>query len=150
MNIIVFLDSNQSHLIYSRHGDIDYFRKRLDFTWNPVDFDGLPEFVDWLHNQGMKFITILDPAIDSEEKDYSVYTDGQKADIWIKWPKDKNLQFNETGNRNMLGYVWPDGKYMSKSMKYNLKALNELFCCSFDKSFRFYLNIFCFREDCIS
>ncbi|CAF3413409.1 unnamed protein product [Rotaria sp. Silwood1] len=92
------------------YGDIDYFRNRLDFTWDLVNFDGLPEYVDWLHDQGMKFITILDPAIDSEEANYSVYTEGQKVDIWIKWPHHRNLQFNETGNRNMLGYVWPNGK----------------------------------------
>ncbi|CAF4196608.1 unnamed protein product, partial [Rotaria magnacalcarata] len=91
------------------YGDIDYFRKRLDFTWNTEDFNGLPEYIDWLHEKGMKFITILDPAIDSDEKDYSVFDEGQKADIWIKWPARKNVQFNETGNRNMLGYVWPDG-----------------------------------------
>lgn len=91
------------------YGDIDYFRKRLDFTWNAEDFKGLPEYIDWLHTKGMKFITILDPAIDSDEKAYSAFDDGQKADIWIKWPTRKNPQFHETGNRNMLGYVWPDG-----------------------------------------
>jgi hypothetical protein len=57
----------------------------------------------------MRFITILDPAIDAEEPNYDVFTDGQKDDIWIKWPQNKNLQFNETNNRNMLGYVWPIG-----------------------------------------
>ncbi|CAF0846134.1 unnamed protein product [Adineta steineri] len=92
------------------YGDIDYFRQQLDFTWDPIRFKGLPEYVDWLHTQGMRFITILDPAIDSEEPDYSVYSEGQKDDIWIKWPVDKNIQFNETKNRNMLGYVWPVGK----------------------------------------
>ena len=58
----------------------------------------------------MKFITILDPAIDSEEPNYAVFSEGQQSDIWIKWPEAKNIQFNETGNRNMLGYVWPIGK----------------------------------------
>ncbi|CAF3630946.1 unnamed protein product [Adineta steineri] len=92
------------------YGDIDYFDKRLDFTWDPENFKGLPEYVDWLHALGMKFITILDPAIDSEAKNYDVFTRGQQKDIWIKWPTHRNIQFNETGNRNMLGYVWPDGK----------------------------------------
>lgn len=91
------------------YGDIDYFRNQLDFTWDSKRFDGLPNYVDWLHTQGMKFITILDPAIDSEEANYDVYTKGQEADIWIKWPKNRNVQFNETNNRNMLGYVWPIG-----------------------------------------
>ncbi|CAF0867380.1 unnamed protein product [Adineta ricciae] len=92
------------------YGDIDYFRNQLDFTWDPIRFKGLPEYVDWLHTQGMKFITILDPAIDSEEPNYAVFSEGQQSDIWIKWPEAKNIQFNETGNRNMLGYVWPIGK----------------------------------------
>ena len=83
----------------------------MDFTWDYKNFAGLPEYVKDLHKKGMKFITILDPAIDSEEPDYHPYKEGAKQDIWIQWPKDKNLQFNETGNRNMLGYVWPDGKY---------------------------------------
>jgi len=60
----------------------------------------------------MKFITIIDPAIDSEEKHYQVFTEGQKADVWIKWPERKNLQFNQTNNRNMLGYVWPYGLFI--------------------------------------
>ncbi|CAF1350959.1 unnamed protein product [Rotaria sp. Silwood1] len=92
------------------YGDIDYFQQQLDFTWDPLRFKGLPEYIDWLHAQGMKFITILDPAIDSEERNYDVFTEGQKADIWVKWPERKNPQFNETRNRNMLGYVWPYGK----------------------------------------
>jgi alpha-glucosidase (family GH31 glycosyl hydrolase) len=103
--------------IVIRYGDIDYFRERLDFTWDPVNFNGLPEYIDWLHANGMKFITILDPAIDSEEPNYDVFTEGQKADVWIKWPARRNIQFNETGNRNMLGYVWPNGIVLFKSKK---------------------------------
>lgn len=94
-----------------RYGDIDYFRQQLDFTWDPIRFKGLPEYVDDLHQRGMKFITILDPAIDSEEPNYDVFTEGQAKDIWIKWPTRKNIQFNETNNRNMLGYVWPIGSF---------------------------------------
>ena len=75
-----------------------------------MNFTNLPAFIDSLHARGMKFITILDPAIDSEAPSYDVFTSGQAKDIWIKWPTGENLQFNETGNRNMLGYVWPDGE----------------------------------------
>jgi alpha-glucosidase (family GH31 glycosyl hydrolase) len=94
------------------YGDIDYFRNQLDFTWDPVRFNGLPEYIDWLHTQGMKFITILDPAIDSEEVNYNVFQEGQKDDIWIKWPENINIQFNETKSRNMIGYVWPIGLFL--------------------------------------
>jgi maltase-glucoamylase len=54
-----------------------------------------------------------DPAIDSEEPNYTTYTNGQRDQIWIKWPKDQNPQLNESvtnDNTNMLGYVWPKGK----------------------------------------
>lgn len=100
-------------LNFFRYGDIDYFRQQLDFTWDPIRFKGLPEYIDELHKQGMKFITILDPAIDSEEGNYSVFTDGQNDDIWIKWPERRNPQYNQTNNRNMLGYVWPYGLFHS-------------------------------------
>lgn len=93
-----------------RYGDIDYFRQQLDFTWDTNRFRGLPEYVRWLHEQGMKFITILDPAIDSEEKNYEVFKEGEEKQIWIQWPERRNLQSNETKNRNILGYVWPYGK----------------------------------------
>jgi alpha-glucosidase (family GH31 glycosyl hydrolase) len=69
----------------------------------------LPQYVEWLHEHGMKFITILDPAIDAEQKNYSTYKEGQKADVFIKWPERRNVQLNDTGNRNLLGYVWPLG-----------------------------------------
>ncbi|CAF1150433.1 unnamed protein product [Rotaria sordida] len=110
MKAAMFRTLNAGIPIDVHYGDIDYFQKRLDFTWNQIDFNGLPEYVNWLHDNGMKFITILDPAIDSEEKNYSTYDEGEKASIWIKWPAHRNIQFNETGNRNMIGYVWPDGK----------------------------------------
>ena len=100
------------------YGDIDYFRNQLDFTWDPVRFKGLPEYVDWLHAQGMKFITILDPAIDSEEVNYGIFKEGQEKDIWIKWPENRNIQFNETKNRNMVGYVWPVGTSDKFILKY--------------------------------
>jgi hypothetical protein len=68
----------------------------------------------------MKFITILDPAIDSEEQNYQVFIEGQKADIWIKWPERKNPQSNETNNRNMVGYVWPYGILISMKENSNI------------------------------
>ncbi|CAF0869288.1 unnamed protein product [Adineta steineri] len=101
---------NASIPIDVHYGDIDYFHNRLDFTFDPINFKDIPEYIDWLHANGMKFITMLDPAIDTEAKDYPVYTEGQKADIWMKWPERRNLQFHETNDRKILGYVWPDGK----------------------------------------
>ena len=35
-----------------------------------------------------------------------------QSDVWIKWDSDNNPQSGETVNRNMLGYVWPEGKVL--------------------------------------
>ena len=37
-----------------------------------------------------------------------------QKDVWIKWPRDLSInpQISETVNRNMLGYVWPEGKVL--------------------------------------
>jgi alpha-glucosidase (family GH31 glycosyl hydrolase) len=42
-----------------QYADIDHFDKRLDFTYDPVNFKGLPEYVKELNKRGIKFIIIL-------------------------------------------------------------------------------------------
>jgi maltase-glucoamylase len=122
-----------------QYADIDHFDKRLDFTYDPVNFKGLPEFIDKFNARGFKFIIILvglcflfipllkyffisklclklylkDPAIDGEAKNYPTFTRGKERDIYIKWPTSYNPQLNEINvndNPYVVGYVWPDGK----------------------------------------
>lgn len=93
-----------------QYGDIDHFDRNLDFTYDKVNFAGLPSYIDQLKLQGIKFIIIIDPALIISEPNYGPYLRGQSQDVWIKWPKTTNPQFSETGNQNMLGYVWPQGK----------------------------------------
>jgi alpha-glucosidase (family GH31 glycosyl hydrolase) len=42
-----------------QYADIDHFDKRLDFTYDPVNFAGLPEYVKELNKNGIRFIIIL-------------------------------------------------------------------------------------------
>lgn len=42
-----------------RKKDIDHFYKNLDFTYNNKTFENLPEYVNELKSQGIRFITIL-------------------------------------------------------------------------------------------
>ncbi|CAF1057718.1 unnamed protein product [Brachionus calyciflorus] len=96
-----------------QYADIDHFRKQLDFTYDTVNFNGLPEYIKELRTKGVRFIIILDPAINMEEQNYTTHLNGLANDIYIKWPNDQNPQFNETSdNQNpyMVGYVWPEGK----------------------------------------
>lgn len=42
-----------------QYTDIDYMEDKKDFTYNKVNFSGLPEFADYLHASGQKYILIL-------------------------------------------------------------------------------------------
>uniref|UniRef100_A0A6G1SJT3 Lysosomal alpha-glucosidase n=1 Tax=Aceria tosichella TaxID=561515 RepID=A0A6G1SJT3_9ACAR len=75
--------------------DIDVMERYNDFTYDPVRFAGLPEFVDELHAAGMYYITLTDPGISQEPNNYP-YELGTQMDIWIK---------NST-NQPLVGKVW--------------------------------------------
>lgn len=42
-----------------QYTDIDYMEDKKDFTYDKVNFAGLPEFADYLHAKGQKYILIL-------------------------------------------------------------------------------------------
>ena len=81
-------------------GDIDYMDRRLDFTVDPVGFAGLEEFVSQVHETGMKFVPILDPAISSGEPSgsYPAFDNGQELDVWVM----------DSSGEPLIGQVWPD------------------------------------------
>ena len=43
--------------------DIDYLDAYKDFTFDPVNFSGLGEFVEDLHSKRMHYIPIIDAGI---------------------------------------------------------------------------------------
>jgi len=57
-----------------------------DFTYDDKQFAGLPQFVDHLHQVGMKYISMFDPGISSGEKkgSYPPFDEGLEMDIFIK------------------------------------------------------------------
>ena len=66
--------------------DIDYMIKQNDFTFDPVNYKGLPDFVNELHSLGMHYIPIIDPAISGTEPagTYPPLDDGLAMDIFVK------------------------------------------------------------------
>lgn len=82
-------------------GDIDIMRKQLDFTVDPERFGGLPKYVHQLKEQGVKFVTILDPCISTGERPctYKPFDLGQKMDVWVK---------RADGSSPLVGRVWPN------------------------------------------
>ncbi|CAH1775810.1 unnamed protein product [Owenia fusiformis] len=84
-----------------QYGDIDYMDRRLDFTYDRVNYAGLPQYVTQLKQEGTKFIIILDPGISTGEPagTYQPYELGNTMGVWIK----------DTDNTtDILGEVWPD------------------------------------------
>ena len=74
--------------------------RRLDFTVNPNEFAGLQEFVETIHEAGMRFVPILDPAISSGEPSgsYPAFDNGDELEVWVR---------NSSG-QPLVGQVWPD------------------------------------------
>ncbi|XP_006814115.2 sucrase-isomaltase, intestinal-like [Saccoglossus kowalevskii] len=81
-------------------GDIDYMDRYMDFTYDTVNYAGLPEYVDELKTEGTNYIIILDPCIMTTEPagTYPAYDKGSDFDIWVK---------EVDGVTDVLGKVWP-------------------------------------------
>ncbi|XP_064624521.1 maltase-glucoamylase-like [Lineus longissimus] len=93
-----------------QYADIDHMDERKDFTWDAKKFAGLPQYVKELQSAGIRFITILDPALLAEDSNYHPYVLGKAMDVFIKWPNGTSPDFEYFKDHNMLGYVWPAGK----------------------------------------
>lgn len=87
--------------------DIDYMDEFNDYTYDKVKFAGLPEFVDSLHERGMKWVPIVDPAVSASETPgkYDPFDDGVLLDIFIKNSTDE-LYVGKVWNTKTS--VWPD------------------------------------------
>ncbi|KAM6301712.1 sucrase-isomaltase, intestinal-like [Podargus strigoides] len=69
-----------------QHFDIDYMERRLDFTYDKVNYAGLPEYLKQLKKEGMHNVMILDPFISKDEEPgtYRPYDLGEEMGIWVK------------------------------------------------------------------
>ncbi|XP_054432879.1 sucrase-isomaltase, intestinal [Pteronotus mesoamericanus] len=96
----VFDDMVKAQIPYDvQYTDIDYMERQLDFTIGER-FHDLPQFVDKIRNEGMRYIIILDPAISGNEtKPYPAFERGREKDVFVKWPNTSDICWAK---------VWPD------------------------------------------
>ncbi|GAB0175790.1 kinesin-like protein KIF21A [Grus japonensis] len=85
-----------------QHLDIDYMERRLDFTYDKVNYAGLPEYLQQLKKEGMHNVVILDPFItkDEEPGTYRPYDLGEEMGVWVN---------NSDGITPAVGKAWPPG-----------------------------------------
>ncbi|KAK3520467.1 hypothetical protein QTP70_024085 [Hemibagrus guttatus] len=79
--------------------DLDYADKKRVFTFDPQSFGDLPQMVQEFHEQGLKYVLILDPGISSTSPpgSYKPFDDGEQRGVFIK---------NLTGH-TLIGKLWP-------------------------------------------
>ncbi|KFM64855.1 Maltase-glucoamylase, intestinal, partial [Stegodyphus mimosarum] len=105
--------------------DIDHMEGKRDFTWDNNTFAGLPEYIQQTKkNYGLKWIIILDPAIEVKAN-YSSYESGINNNVFIRrsplWPdsifppavQDLNVTFGRVWPRDIVAF--PD--FFLKSAK---------------------------------
>nr|XP_033486358.1 maltase-glucoamylase, intestinal [Epinephelus lanceolatus] len=85
-----------------QYTDIDYMEDKKDFTYDKVKFTELPQFADYLHEKGQRYILILDPAIATSKRvgnaPYESYDRGTAKNAWVT---------ESDGKTPLLGEVWP-------------------------------------------
>ncbi|CAG9860741.1 unnamed protein product [Phyllotreta striolata] len=87
--------------------DLDYMDNNNDFTYDPVNYQHLPEFVEELHSNGMHYVVLIDPGVSASETpgSYPPYDVGIKMDVFVK---DHNGKPFVGKVWNKKSTVWPD------------------------------------------
>lgn len=87
-------------------GDIDYMYNKFIFTRNNDTFYGLPEFVDKLHDEGQKYVIIIDPGVGSND---TIYKEAKRINPGYKMYEDgvANNTFITINGSILQGEVWP-------------------------------------------
>uniref|UniRef100_A0A8C2KEL2 alpha-glucosidase n=1 Tax=Cyprinus carpio TaxID=7962 RepID=A0A8C2KEL2_CYPCA len=94
--------NRQAGLPYDvQYTDIDYMENKKIFTYDMEKFAELPQFADYMHDKGQKYIVILDPAVSTGQRingPYEALERGHAAKAWVTEPD---------GVTPLLGEVWP-------------------------------------------
>lgn len=78
------------------HLDIDHYEAHQVFTVDKERFPKLPQFAEELRRDGIRLVSIIDPAVKSE-RGVEVYDSGVAADVFVR----------DVAGRPVRGVVWP-------------------------------------------
>ncbi len=67
--------------------DIDYMNGFRILTIDKANYNGLREYQKELTDFGVRLVLIIDPGLVMENNN-TIYVDGVKSDIYVKWPKE--------------------------------------------------------------
>lgn len=84
--------------------DIDAMSEHLDFTYDEVNFKGLPELVRLLQLSGKHYVNIIDPAISSTQTPgkYPPYDEGVEQGIFMRKFNSTDLIIGTVRERNVF------------------------------------------------
>lgn len=73
-----------------------------DFTYDTNAFNGLPDFINKIHDSHMYYVPILDAGIAMRpDTNYDAYDTGVKDEVFLKIK-------GQNGVENFIGKVWPN------------------------------------------
>ncbi|KAK8792779.1 hypothetical protein WA158_004943 [Blastocystis sp. Blastoise] len=95
--------------------DIDAFDQCHIFTYNKKEFAGLPEFIQQLHDENMKYVIMIDPAF---PEDYYVADSAKKYNILMRDPDGKGFYkvTQWAGTEVISDYTHPNATFWLKEM----------------------------------
>ena len=97
--------TSQGYLFDTIWSDITYMEDYIDFTVDGVNFAGLKDFIDELHDNHVQFVPVLDAAISTktDSKGVNWYDIGNDMGVFIKTAQNPNAS-----DGNLLAHVWPE------------------------------------------
>ncbi|KTG36909.1 hypothetical protein cypCar_00036486, partial [Cyprinus carpio] len=84
-----------------QYTDIDYMEDKKIFTYDMEKFKELPQFADYMHEKGQKYIVILDPAVSTGKRlngPYEALERGHAAKVWVTEPDGNTPLIGEDMN----------------------------------------------------
>ncbi|CAG9560936.1 unnamed protein product [Danaus chrysippus] len=87
--------------------DLDYMSTANDFTYDKKKYEGLPQFVNEIHQKGMHYVVLVDPGVSASETpgSYPPFDRGLEMNVFVKNSTDQPFVGKVW---NPKSTVWPD------------------------------------------